>query len=103
MTSELNNIERISETLDAEYHAMHHIISDSNWDARAVMNQVAKDVSQSLPKQTLTGLLIDESGWVKRVTKALGLGINTVEMWAKRPIRRLLFLAACEMANMPRW
>ena len=61
VTSELNNIERISETLDTEYHAMHHFISDSNWNASAVMDQVAKDVSQSLPKQTLTGLLIDES------------------------------------------
>ena len=74
MTSELNNIERISETLDADYHAMHHFISDSNWDARAVMDQVAKDVSQSLPKQTLTGLLIDESGWVKKGDKSVGVG-----------------------------
>ena len=74
VTSELNNIERISETLDAEYHAMHHFISDSNWDARAVMDQVAKDVSRSLPKGTLTGLLIDESGWVKKGKKSVGVG-----------------------------
>ena len=74
MTSEQNNIERISETLDADYHAMHHFISDSNWDARGVMDQVAKDVSQSLPKQTLTGLLIDESGWVKKGNKSVGVG-----------------------------
>lgn len=74
MTSELNNIERISETLDADYHSMHHFISDSNWDARAVMDQVAKDVSHSLPKQTLTGLLIDESGWVKKGNKSVGVG-----------------------------
>ena len=74
MTSELNNIERISETLNTEYHAMHHFISDSNWDARAVMDQVAKDVSQSLPRQMLTGLLIDESGWVKKGDKSVGVG-----------------------------
>lgn len=67
---------------------MHHFISNSNWDARAVMDQVARDVSQSLPKETLTGLLIDESGWVKKGKKALGLAINTVAMWAKRPIHR---------------
>jgi len=73
VTSELNNIERISETLDVDYHAMHHFISDSIWDARAVMDQVAKDVSQSLPKQTLTGLLIDESGWVKKGDKSVGV------------------------------
>jgi SRSO17 transposase len=74
VTSELNNIERISETLDTEYHALHHFISDSNWDARAVMDQVAQDVSQSLPRQTLTGLLIDESGWVKKGDKSVGVG-----------------------------
>lgn len=74
VTSKLNNIERISETLELDYHALHHFISDSNWDARAVMNQVAKDVSQSLPKYTLTGLLIDESGWVKKGDKSVGVG-----------------------------
>ena len=74
VTSELNNIERISETLDSAYHAMHHFISDSKWDARSVMDKVAKDVSQSLPKQTLTGLLIDESGWEKKGNKSVGVG-----------------------------
>jgi SRSO17 transposase len=74
VSSELNNIERISEILDANYYAMHHFISDSNWDTRAVIDQVAKDVSQSLPKQTLTGLLIDESGWVKKGDKSVGVG-----------------------------
>jgi SRSO17 transposase len=53
---------------------MHHFISDSDWDARAVIDQVAKDVSQSLPRQTLTGLLIDESGWVKKGDKSVGVG-----------------------------
>lgn len=72
--SGLNNIERISETLDAQYHQMHHFISDSNWEARSVIDQVAKDVNKSLPKQTLTGLLIDESGWVKKGKKSVGVG-----------------------------
>lgn len=74
MLSELNNIERISETLDAEYHKMQHFISDSTWNARSLMDQVATDVSSSLPKQTLTGLLIDESGWVKKGNKSVGVG-----------------------------
>jgi len=74
MLSDLNNIERISEALDTEYHKMQHFISDSTWDARSVIDQVAKDVSTSLPKQTLTGLLIDESGWVKKGNKSVGVG-----------------------------
>lgn len=53
---------------------MHHFISDSNWDARAVMDKVAMDVSKALPKQKLTGLLIDESGWVKKGDKSVGVG-----------------------------
>ena len=72
--SDLNNIERISEVLDADYHALHHFVSDSTWDARAVLDKVAKDVSDSLPKETLTGLLIDESGWVKKGNKSVGVG-----------------------------
>lgn len=72
--SDLNNIERISEALEADYHQLQHFISDSNWDARAVIDQVAKDVSKSLPNQTLTGLLIDESGWVKKGNKSVGVG-----------------------------
>ncbi|MFV0505586.1 MAG: hypothetical protein ACK5L5_07140, partial [Bacteroidales bacterium] len=31
--SDLNNIERISETLDASYYQLQHFISDSKWDA----------------------------------------------------------------------
>ena len=57
-----------------EYDAKMEFISDSNWDSRAVIDQVAKDVSQSLPKQTLTGLLIDESGWVRKGDKSVGVG-----------------------------
>lgn len=72
--SELNNIERINETLDGAYHKMQHFISDSKWDARGVMDKVAGDVSKALPKQKLTGLLIDESGWVKKGDKSVGVG-----------------------------
>lgn len=72
--SDLNNIERINETLDGAYHKMHHFISDSKWDARAVMDKTAGDVSKALPKQKLTGLLIDESGWEKKGDKSVGVG-----------------------------
>jgi SRSO17 transposase len=71
--SDLKNIERITETLNADYHKMQHFITESNWDARAVIDQIANQVDQSLPKQKLKGLLIDESGWVKKGDKSIGV------------------------------
>lgn len=72
--SDLKNIERISEKLDANYHQMQHFISNSNWDARSVVDQVAKEVNKSLPRNKLRGLLIDESGWTKKGKKSVGVG-----------------------------
>jgi SRSO17 transposase len=72
--SELRNIERISEDLDADYHQMQHFITESNWNARSVIDQVSREVSTTLPKRKLTGLIIDESGWVKKGDKSVGVG-----------------------------
>jgi len=70
----MRNIERISENLSANYFQMQHFISESNWDGRSVINLVAQEVSQILPKRKLTGLIIDESGWVKKGVKSVGVG-----------------------------
>ena len=72
--SELRNIERISEDLDAQYHQMQHFITESNWDERSVIDQVSREVSFVLPKTKLTGLILDESGWVKKGNKSVGVG-----------------------------
>lgn len=76
MQSRLRNIERISEDLDAQYHQMQHFITESNWDERAAIDQVSKEVNSILPKRKLTGLIIDESGWVKKGDKSVGVGIQ---------------------------
>ncbi len=57
----------------ANYHQMQHFITESTWDYRALMDQVSKDVSNSLPKRKLTGLIIDESGWEKKGDKSVGV------------------------------
>ncbi len=72
--SEFRNIECISEDLDANYHQMQHFITESNWDERSVIDQVSREVSSILPKKKLTGLIIDESGWVKKGEKSVGVG-----------------------------
>ncbi len=72
--SQLRNIEQIPEDTGADYHQMQHFITESNWEAREVINQVASEVSTIFPKRKLTGLIIDESGWVKKGNKSVGVG-----------------------------
>ncbi|MDR3000130.1 MAG: IS701 family transposase [Fibromonadaceae bacterium] len=71
--SALCNIERISEEMSANYHQMQHFISESPWEHRKLIDRVALDVSHTLPKRKLTGLIIDESGWVKKGGKSVGV------------------------------
>jgi SRSO17 transposase len=72
--SELRNIERISEEMFANCHQMQHFITESPCDYRELTDQVAPDVSGSHPRQKLTGLIIDESGWEKKGEKSVGVG-----------------------------
>jgi SRSO17 transposase len=71
---EERNLEKISETMNINYHQMQHFITESNWSARQLMDQVARDVSDALPKTKLTALIIDESGWSKKGDKSVGVG-----------------------------
>jgi SRSO17 transposase len=73
LKSQMRNIERISEELQVDYNQMQHFITESNWDARALIDQVARKVSSVLPKRKFTGLIIDESGWVKKGDKSVGV------------------------------
>lgn len=98
--SDLKNIERISETLEADYHKMQNFITESNRDARAVIDGIADNVSAMMSQQTLTGLLIDESGWEKKGLKAWELDINIVVMSEKLPIHKWLFLDVFVTKNM---
>lgn len=72
--TDMRNIERISEKLDENYHRMQHFITESNWDGRAVIDKVAQEVNNTLPRRKLTGLILDESGWVKKGYKSVGVG-----------------------------
>jgi len=72
--SQMRNIERISEDIGVDYFQMQHFITESNWDARMLVDQVARKVSSVLPKRKMTGLIIDESGWVKKGDKSVGVG-----------------------------
>ncbi len=59
--------------MNSNYFQMQHFITESNWSARQLMNQVAREVSLTLPKKKLTALVIDESGWTKKGKKSVGV------------------------------
>lgn len=67
------NVERMTEVVsDSDYQSLHHFISDSPWDHRPVMDQVARDCDRLLGGSQDTGLIIDESGIPKKGNKSVG-------------------------------
>jgi SRSO17 transposase len=70
-----SNIERIVECVfGSDYDQMHHFISVSGWDSKAVMDEVAQKTYQTLcDRGTGQGLILDESGWEKSGTKSVGV------------------------------
>jgi SRSO17 transposase len=75
LISQQRNIEQICDNLSGtDYFQMQHFITESNWDARTVIDLAALKTSKTLPKQKLTGLIIDETGTVKQGDKSVGAG-----------------------------
>jgi SRSO17 transposase len=68
------NLGRIDERLPAaNYQGMQQFISDSPWDATAVMGQVARDAEALLGGHTDTALYLDETSFVKKGTASVGV------------------------------
>jgi len=64
-------IERVP---DSNYQQLQHFISESEWDAKAVMGAVARKTNQSLESvQGEKGLILDESGNEKAGDKSVGV------------------------------
>jgi SRSO17 transposase len=60
------NVERMTEVVpDSNYQSLQHFVSDSPWDARPVMDQVAVDADALLGGNPDTGLIIDETSFPK--------------------------------------
>lgn len=75
LQSKDRNIEQVCDSLlDQNYFQMQHFISDSKWSFRDVIDVAAKQTSSSLPKRKLTGLIVDETGTVKKGDKSVGVG-----------------------------
>ncbi len=58
---------------EKDYHRIHHFISESKWSARVVMDDAAQDVNRMFKSNQLVGLIIDESGEVKKGDDSVGV------------------------------
>jgi len=69
------NIEKITDAHPkCEYYSMQHFISDSKWGYKELINLVSSQTSSTLPIRKLTGLIIDETGNLKKGDKSVGVG-----------------------------
>src|SRR5215813_1931365 len=74
MQARRRNIERIRDVVpQSDEQALHHFISNSPWDARAVLDQVARDANALLGGTEESFLLIDESGFPKKGRESVGV------------------------------
>jgi len=74
MQAERKNMERMAEVVpDADDQALQHFLTNSPWDERAVMDQVAREANTILGGREDSCLLIDESGFTKKGTESVGV------------------------------
>lgn len=68
------NVQRMAEVVPGtDAQALHHFLAHSPWDARAVMDQVAKEVGGLLGGDQETCLLLDETCFAKKGTRSVGV------------------------------
>ena len=68
------NMERMAERIpESDDQSLQHFLSNSPWDERPVVDQVAQDADAVFRDHQNTALYIDESGIVKKGTKSVGV------------------------------
>src|SRR5262249_17798974 len=68
------NMERMEEVVpDCNYQSLHHFVSESDWEFRAVLNQLAADADRLLGGTENSCLLIDESSFQKKGQSSVGV------------------------------
>jgi SRSO17 transposase len=74
MQASRKNMERMEEVVpESDYQSLHHFLSESKWDARAVLDQVAADADRHLGGSADSCLLLDESAFAKKGKKSVGV------------------------------
>jgi len=68
------NIERMIEVVpDSDYQSLQHFVTNSPWEARPVVDQVAMDADRLFGGTLDTGLIIDESSFPKAGKKSVAV------------------------------
>jgi SRSO17 transposase len=74
LQSARRNVQRIAEVVPGtNAQALHHFLSDSPWDSRAVMDQVARDTDALLGGDQDSCLLLDETCFAKKGMHSVGV------------------------------
>jgi len=74
MQARKKNMERMAEVVpESDEQALQHFLSNSTWDERGVLDQVALEADGLLGGTDESALLIDESGITKKGNKSVGV------------------------------
>ena len=74
MQAHRKNMERMEEMVaGADDQRLQHMLTESQWDHRAVMDQVAQEADHWLGGTEDSCLLIDESGFAKKGKHSVGV------------------------------
>jgi SRSO17 transposase len=74
MQASRKNMERMEEVVpDSNYQSLQHFISDSEWETRDVLDQVAREADRHLGGSESSCLLIDETAFQKKGENSVGV------------------------------
>jgi SRSO17 transposase len=74
MQASRKNMERMEEVVpDSNYQSLQHFISDSEWETRNVLDQVAREADRHLGGSESSCLLIDETAFQKKGESSVGV------------------------------
>lgn len=91
------NMERMVEVVpESDHQAIQQFISDSRWDARTVMDQVAQDADELIGDEKNAFLLIDETCFAKKGKKSVGVARQWLGRFGKVDNGQVaVFVALC--------
>lgn len=74
MQASRKNMERMEEVVpDSNYQSLQHFISDSEWETRDVLDQVAREADRHLGGSKSSCLLLDETAFQKKGESSVGV------------------------------